>query len=555
MSCVKFIAINTRYGIVNLTFNAKCCIIMSKSNDKDFNMANKNKLSIYLVKAGLFEKEDIFEKPEEIDIFTTLTDGSPVYYIPSDVHKPSWLKSFFLQDGNNDMWQANSRVVLIKRINIDNEEKVFALTFGYARFLFKTNVLEEQFGLRIVLNTIKQNELRKISKTSVGTNQKQSDEQLPKNSDISEFGFDINRDLMKNVSGKSEDEVFEKSMLTGGDIFSLTVSRDISNLDEFLEYCYRRYKDTSYQDRFSWIDNIKYVRDKSLVEKLDSKLIEEINNENFTQVWMAVPEVVDWEDIKDFSISNDSTHYNDIEIDKVIASLRNPLTNISQLMSKTIKAISSRDDNESIYEWKAYNCIVAEISLDNCEYCLSNGKWYKINNNFATDINRQYNEIDLFGETFIDYDHADEDAYNSALVGSLDSSLLLHTYKITTGGQGNNIEPCDVFWNNKIIHIKRNGGSSLLSHLFNQALVSSQMWLDASARQQLKNKMREKGWPNIIPDRFNSSDYEIVLAIINKFTDERPKIPFFSKVAICFTVKNITNFGFKVSLKNITNKK
>ena len=216
---------------------------------------------------------------------------------------------------------------------------------------------------------------------------------------------------------------------------------------------------------------------------------------------------------------------------------------------------SSRDDNESIYEWKAYNCIVAEISLDNCEYCLSNGKWYKINNNFATDINRQYNEIDLFGETFIDYDHADEDAYNSALVGSLDSSLLLHTYKITTGGQGNNIEPCDVFWNNKIIHIKRNGGSSLLSHLFNQALVSSQMWLDASARQQLKNKMREKGCPNIIPDRFNSSDYEIVLAIINKFTDERPKIPFFSKVAICFTVKNITNFGFKVSLKNITNKK
>lgn len=555
MSCVKFIAINTRYSIGNLTFNPKCCIIMSKSNDKDFNMANKNKLSIYLVKAGLFEKEDIFEKPEEIDIFTTLTDGSPVYYIPSDVHKPSWLKSFFLQDGNNDMWQANSRVVLIKRITIDNEERVFALTFGYSRFLFKTNVLEEQFGLRIVLNTIKQNELRKISKTSVGTNQKQSDEQLPKNSDISEFGFDINRDLMKNVSGKSEDEVFEKSMLTGGDIFSLTVSRDISNLDEFLEYCYRRYKDTSYQDRFSWIDNIKYVRDKSLVEKLDSKLIEEINNENFTQVWMAVPEVVEWEDIKDFSISNDSTHYNDIEIDKVIASLRNPLTNISQLMSKTIKAISSRDDNESIYEWKAYNCIVAEISLDNCEYCLSNGKWYKINNNFATDINRQYNEIDLFGETFIDYDHADEDAYNSALVGSLDSSLLLHTYKITTGGQGNNIEPCDVFWNNKIIHIKRNGGSSLLSHLFNQALVSSQMWLDASARQQLKNKMREKGCPNIIPDRFNSSDYEIVLAIINKFTDERPKIPFFSKVAICFTVKNITNFGFKVSLKNITNKK
>lgn len=518
-------------------------------------MANKNKLSVYLLKSGLFEKDDIFEKPDEIDVFTTLSDGSSVYYKPSDVHKPSWLRNFFLQDGNNDMWQANSRVVLIKRMIIDNEDRVFALTFGYARFLFKANVLEEQFGLRIVLNTIKQNEIRKISKTSVGTNQKQSDKQLPKNSDISEFGFDINRDLMKNVSGKSEDEVFEKSMLTGGDIFSLTVSRDVSNIDEFLEYCYRRYKETSYQDRFSWIDNIKYVRDKSLVERLDAKLIEEINSKNFTQVWMAVPEVVNWEDIKDFSISNDTAHYSDIKIDKVIASLRNPLTNISQLMSKTIKAISSRDDHDSVYEWKAYNCIVAELSLDNFEYCLSNGKWYKINNSFAADINRQYNEIDLLGETFIDYNHMDEDSYNAALVDSLDGALLLHKYKITTGGQGNNIEPCDVLWNNKIIYIKRNGGSSLLSHLFNQARVASQMWLDSGARKQLKDKLLENGYTDVITEKFNSNDYEIVIAIINKFIEDRPKIPFFSKVAICFTIKDIKNFGFKVSVKNIKNVK
>lgn len=67
--------------------------------------------------------------------------------------------------------------------------------------------------------------------------------------------------------------------------------------------------------------------------------------------------------------------------------------------------------------------------------------------------------------------------------------------------------------------------------------------------------MIEKGYPDVIPERFNSADYEIVIAIINKFTDERPKIPFFSKVAICFTVNSIRNFGFKVSIKNINNDK
>ena len=38
-------------------------------------MANKNKLSVYLVKEGLFEKEDIFENPDELDILETLSDG------------------------------------------------------------------------------------------------------------------------------------------------------------------------------------------------------------------------------------------------------------------------------------------------------------------------------------------------------------------------------------------------------------------------------------------------------------------------------------------------
>ena len=114
-------------------------------------MASKNKLSIYLVKAGLSEKEDIFENHDELKVFSELSDGSKIYYKASSVHAPSWLKSFFLKDDNADMLQANSRVVLLKKMTFENEERVFALTFGYARFLFKPNVLEEQFGLRIVL--------------------------------------------------------------------------------------------------------------------------------------------------------------------------------------------------------------------------------------------------------------------------------------------------------------------------------------------------------------------------------------------------------------------
>ena len=247
---------------------------------------------------------------------------------------------------------------MLKQLSIGNEKRIFALTFGYARFLFKENVLEEQFGLRVILNTIQQNQIRRIAKSSVGSNQKQSDEQMPKSSDISEFGFDINRDLMRNVSGKSDDEMFENSMLTGGDIFSLTVSRDITNVDELLEYSYVRYKEDTYKEKFAWIDNIKYVKDKAKIDILNRQLVNEIRSCNYDKIWMAVPEVVSWEDIKDFKISGIKETYDDIYIDIVVDSLRNELIDVAQLQCKRICAMSSNDDKRTVYEWNAYNCIV-----------------------------------------------------------------------------------------------------------------------------------------------------------------------------------------------------
>ena len=515
-------------------------------------MANKNKLSIYLIKSGITSVNDIFDSPDKIRVFQRYSYTSTAYFVPSLTHEPGWLQSFFRRGSDGMLLQSNSRVVLIKTLKIDGELRTFALTFGYARFLFREDILEEQFGLRIVLNSIKQNELRRISKASVGSNQKQSDEQLPKSSDISEFGFDVNRDLMKNVSGKSEDEMFEKSMLTGGDIFSLTVSRDINNIDELLVFCYRRYKEETYRERFAWIDNIKYVREKAAIERLNTKLIQTINEEAFDRVWMAVPEVVKWEDIRDFKISGVEDPYSDIYIEKVISSMRNGLTCVDQLQSKRIYARASQDENKNVYEWSAYKCIIAEIELEGQEYNLNNGKWYKINNDFVTRINQQYSDIPLCQDEFVDYTHENEDSYNTALKEALENSYLLHTYKIAIGGgQENNIEPCDVMWRNKLIHVKRNGGSSQLSHLFNQALVAGQMWLDQSFREQLRLKMQEDGYDGAVPEPYHASDYEIIIAIINRFTEVRPKIPFFSKVAMCFAATNICNLGYSLTLKNI----
>ena len=111
-------------------------------------MATKNKLSVYLVKEGITSVNDIFEDPEKIRVLERYSENSAVYFVPSLTHEPDWLRNFFLRGGDGMLLQANSRVVLIKSIQIDEEYRTFALTFGHGRFLFREDVLKEQFGLK-----------------------------------------------------------------------------------------------------------------------------------------------------------------------------------------------------------------------------------------------------------------------------------------------------------------------------------------------------------------------------------------------------------------------
>ena len=54
-----------------------------------------------------------------------------------------------------------------------------------------------------------------------------------------------------------------------------------------------------------------------------------------------------------------------------------------------------------------------------------------------------------------------------------------------------------------------------------------------------------------IDNDFKSSNYTIILGIISKYNDARPKIPFFSKVAIRYMVKTLSNLGDQIKIKNI----
>lgn len=90
-----------------------------------------------------------------------------------------------------------------------------------------------------------------------------------------------------------------------------------------------------------------------------------------------------------------------------------------------------------------------------------------------------------------------------------------------------------------------------MSHLFNQAAVSGEALLDAEFRAKYNSRLQEEGFASYIDDDFRSNNYTVVLGIISKGNEQRPQIPFFSKVAIRYATKTLSNLGYNVAIRNI----
>ena len=518
-------------------------------------MVNKNKLSIYLIKNEFTSDEDIIENYHDSQV---IDDVGVVYLGYSKANPPKWAASFLTSRVNtNNLFVSNARAVLLVRITVaQNEHRVFAIVMGYGKNMLKDDVVEERFGLKVVLNTIKSNSLRRINKRDIGGNQKLSDEQLPLKAGINDFGIDINRDLVGYIAGVSDDDEYAPGIIARGDILSLTVEVDITNVVAFLRKTYDKYLMDIYKENFGWIDQIQDVKDSRVVERLNSALVTAIN-ENSKYIWMAVPEVIDWSEISGFKYCG-SDIYDDIFVYKVRDSFREGLSSFEQLRGKHIIALSALDDSER-FHWTAAKCLFGELTLDAKAYCINNGKWYCVDTNFVNEVNKDYVATTISSIQFDDYTeaHSGENSYSSSFVANhVGEYVLMDCQDIQYGGGHSKIELCDVLTlQRELIHIKPYAGSSTLSHLFNQAAVSTELLLyDASFLQLANKKITEVSGGDTFCIN-NNRGIKIIIAIISKDNSTLPNIPFFSKVSFRNFKNRLRAFGLEVNMRSIHNVK
>jgi len=200
------------------------------------------------------------------------------------------------------LFNSHTKVLLLVKVSINKDkEMIFALPFGYGKYLLKDDVYEERLGIKTAVNIFDKDTIREISKVDISGTLKSSQEQMPKQSNIEGFGFNIESDLIKSITGKSICEDLISGNVTGNDYLSVNVDVDFNNVDSFLCELYQYYISDKYKQNFDWIDQITPINNKNLIIKLDNLMLNSILNQEPT-FWMAVPEIINWDVIEGFKV-------------------------------------------------------------------------------------------------------------------------------------------------------------------------------------------------------------------------------------------------------------
>jgi uncharacterized protein (TIGR04141 family) len=514
-------------------------------------MADKtNKLTVGLAKLELTDFAQI-AKPEADAI--EVGDIGTFYKESSHPQPPGWIADFFgttLGPGLG-LISSSAKGVFLVRVADDEEERIFAVIFGLGRHLLNDGVLEERFGLKVVLNSVDPDSLRSIDKTALGSIPKQSREQISREGGAANFGIDIEQDLVSSVTGRSRIKMFGRT-ISGRDTFAASAKFDVGNVTDFLVEALKQYKSEVYKQRFDWIDQIKDVRSKATIDYLNSVLVDRLKAADLEHIWMAPPDILDWADVKGFRyLRKRSANVPDLDTAELLAAAGDAEITLDWLKAAQIILISAKSDDEAD-RWPVYKCIYAEIEANGAMHILNAGKWYQVASDFTALVNADFASIPDSTITLPDYAHESEALYNVAAADHLDGSHCMDADLIVHGGGQSRIEFCDILTpNKKLLHVKRYSGSQQMSHLFAQGVVSAELFVsDAEFREKVNDKLPDAHKLADPSARPNAADYEVVFTIISKSANAL-NLPFFSKVSLRNARRRLEGYGFRVSKKKV----
>jgi len=464
----------------------------------------------------------------------------------------------------------------------------FVLAFGARRYLLDPDAVDADFGLRVALNAISganpraaewaPDRIRSVDAKRVGGNTFLTRRQSRRRVALEDFEIDLQRDLVRSVSGVPVDEDWG-TRISGSDACRLTRAVSLDSLAQICEELEETYRSDAYRARFSWLDHVRHVTDEGTQERLDGAVVRALKmrrqpTASSANLEAAPPDLLDWDNIEAFALdARPEQTSGDLTLDWLTTALRDAgilsALSIDQLKKHTVAA--TLNDGEP-QRWSVFRCLSGQIELDGETYLLDAGQYYRVDTSYLGELDAFVRSLARSSLSFPLWERNPtsasgrperEDSYNVRAAQAIGCAIVLDRQLVSVASRTGPVEICDILTAaGDIAHVKKAAGSSVLSHLFPQGPVSADLLLNntafrdgAQARvaQAIRNHSRlppadATALGGLFATHVNPSALRVVYVIgIDKAG--RPleaALPFFSKVNLRAHAERIRSMGFGV---------
>ena len=388
--------------------------------------------------------------------------------------------------------------------------------------------------------------------------------------DIPVEGFRIDRasDLVSAVGGRTGDPLLPR-VLGGRSVRFRAGVECVADLVKLSEELQSRSSTNGYKQAFGWVDNITPVDDEPLIELLRQQLVAHLLTQPVPSIMDALlpDDLIDLGDDRSIQYvlyprerqqSACRTTLTVAMLSQLATGLRDPAQPSAALDCELRFLDEAR---EFVGAATILECLCADLTVGGELYVVCDGDFYRVDRTFVQRIDDELSRLPESGLVLPCYRGGTEGSYNQSVgradphrFAVLDRSLI--RLPDETG-----IEACDlVSASGALVHVKRKGKSSLLSHLFLQAVNSCDAlrW-SPEARAQLREMIKaHAASPTLAASALQAvgrlegggHDIEVVFAFLGDWRQRTiTSLPLFSRVSLVQAARRIGQLGYQPSVK------
>lgn len=501
-------------------------------------MANapKRHLRLLRFRAGITVADAVrSERLREVGANPALGPDARIFIIDPETPPlpPAWLP--FVQELSAEPLPAMSSPLNGAILFLVRSDRLWALTFGTGHLFVNEDTAEARFGLRTVLNLVNAEELRSVGSRVYEDVVVRTVRQVSRRSSRAAFTIDDTRDILRDLTGAPATPATWGTEVTGGTALSVSIPIDPADLLDLLDRIDIAHSKQTYKQNFGFVDHIAPVSDPAFVERLDADMMEALLGRKNSDIYLAPPEPLIYEDVGGFAFFRERADqaHDELDIREYRKSLGNPdALTLHDVQTNTVRLISA-STGDARRSWSVYRCVVYETALDGHTYLLAEGEWFEVDPTFVARIDT---EIATIGKPAIVLPAfrpgEDEPTYNTRAAAEAKIALL-DNRPIKVGGD--DVEVADLLTEGgEFIHVKRRTSAKGLSHLFSQGRISATtLKADPASRAATAALLAAAGRAEqaVLANPFDTRTKTVVFAVVADIAVLTPTgLPFFSRL-------------------------